>query len=549
MTDITIKARLYLILVTVIGGFAVIGSISLYQADRFNRKIQADYALLETGMQTLVAIQAANVAFKTQVQEWKNILIRGNDPGQFDKYRKGFEQAESQFAGYLAQAQNRMQAAGSPFAADISLLLGSHRELGEKYRAALSRFDGSDAESGKKVDRLVVGMDRGTTDNLNRLVAAFEADQRNLLDSQTKTARDEFLQIRNLQLSIFLALISVCGALVWFTSWHISRQVNACRHTVAEISNTRNLSLRMAATGRDEISEIGSSVNALLQILQDAIARIKHSADAVAKYAHDMSESAAVLSNSVGQQQAATGEMAAAVEQMSASIAHISDSSQRANQISGAAYKQSEDGGGALEQTVSAMQSTSGGVLETANVVERVSRQAEEISGILQTIKDVADQTNLLALNAAIEAARAGEQGRGFAVVADEVRTLAEKTTRMTEHITQLVERIRSSARDAVSNIAAVVQGADRNVALAHRAGDAIGEIRDGSLRVVDATNTIATALAEQSVASESIARRVVQIEQMSDENNRAIVRFQGAAKQLDVLAAEMRALAAGFKA
>ncbi|MDT4332095.1 methyl-accepting chemotaxis protein [Methylomonas sp. MED-D] len=549
MANLTIKARLYVILAAAVSGFMLLGLGSLYQIEQIHGKVKEDYSSFESGMHTLVLIQSANIAFKTQVQEWKNILLRGNDAANFEKYSQGFSASESLVGTKLTQALEALRAVGSPFARDIENLLSEHREMGKKYRSALAQFDQADPEAGKKTDALVKGMDRSTTDSINKLVEAFETGQHDRLNRQIQSSQDEFRQIRNTQLAIFAALLVICGSLVLFTALHIARQVADFQQVISGISANRNLTLRMPAAGDDEISAIGKSFNDLLQVWQNAIGQIKRSADSVASYARDMTASVAELSYSVGAQKAATTEMAAAIEEMTASIAHISDSSQNANTISSTSSRQSADGSSVIEKTVSAMQNTSNGVMETAKVVERVGQQSQEISGIVQTIKDVADQTNLLALNAAIEAARAGEQGRGFAVVADEVRTLAEKTTRMTENITQLVDRIQASAQDAVVNIGKVVQGVDQNVALAHQAGEAIGGIREGSIRVVDATNTIATALAEQSVVSESIASKVAAIELMSNKNNDSLARLKDAAGRMDTLAGDMRAMASQFKA
>jgi methyl-accepting chemotaxis protein len=216
--------------------------------------------------------------------------------------------------------------------------------------------------------------------------------------------------------------------------------------------------------------------------------------------------------------------------------------------ISNKSGEHSTRGGEIIHKTTSEMAQIAETVRQTSHTIEELGQHSNQISSIVQVIKDVADQTNLLALNAAIEAARAGEQGRGFAVVADEVRKLAERTSKATDEISQMIGSIQSSAHAAVTGMGSTVRQVDGGVALARQAGDAINQIKEGSGQVVVVVNDISAALAEQSAASNDIAVHVEKVAQMSEENSAAASKSASEASQLEALADTMRASVSRFK-
>jgi methyl-accepting chemotaxis protein len=257
------------------------------------------------------------------------------------------------------------------------------------------------------------------------------------------------------------------------------------------------------------------------------------------------SERSAVSS---GEQSSAAEAMAAAIEEMTVSINHINDS------MNGALDKVREAGASAdtgvqvMARSSAEMDTIAANVVDTSGAINRLGEQSESISIILQVIKDVADQTNLLALNAAIEAARAGEQGRGFAVVADEVRKLAERTTSSTKQIADLVGSMHTSGREAVSRMASVSDKVSSGKKFSDTAVDHMNEIRGSAKNVVIAINDISAALNEQSSTAQSIAQQVEAVATLSEANNQTATETASVANDLDVFAASLRQAVSQFK-
>jgi methyl-accepting chemotaxis protein len=229
-------------------------------------------------------------------------------------------------------------------------------------------------------------------------------------------------------------------------------------------------------------------------------------------------------------------------------IGQISDSAGEAQGLSRQSEELSRQGGGVIRSAADEMGKIADSVEASSAIIASLERQSQEIAAVVNVIKEIADQTNLLALNAAIEAARAGEQGRGFAVVADEVRKLAERTSLSTQEIAVTVGKIQDGTRDAVQSMVAGVEQVRAGTDLAQQAGSSIVEIESGARRVVGVVNDISGSLREQSAASNEIARNVEQIATMVEANNAAAATAAAAAQELEQLAKGLSASVASFR-
>ena len=297
-----------------------------------------------------------------------------------------------------------------------------------------------------------------------------------------------------------------------------------------------DLSVEIPVANTDSTSLL-AAMKVMQSNLQKLIGEIQTNADMVASAAKKMTIAAEDVAWSSNQQSASSQEIAAAMEQLTVSINLMSDSANRAQTISGDSELLMNETSGVVSEAVNRIAKIATVVEQASQTVRTLGQESENVSKIVLVIKEVADQTNLLALNAAIEAARAGEQGRGFAVVADEVRKLAERTTQSTQEITTMISSMQSSARDAVTCIEDAVANVNEGVILTKRVGESVSRLGASSHEVKGVIIDVSSALREQNAASNEIARNVEQIAQTIERNSGAVGEVAKAATELQQLA------------
>ena len=282
-------------------------------------------------------------------------------------------------------------------------------------------------------------------------------------------------------------------------------------------------------------------MNRLLERLQDNLQSVSRAATQVAQSAETMSDASKLVADTSEAQSAAASDMAASMEELTVSINHVGDRATHTRERVASAGNLATEGESVVGKAVGDIDTIAESVSASAEIINRLEAQSQSIATVVNVIKDVADQTNLLALNAAIEAARAGEQGRGFAVVADEVRKLAERTEKSTHEITNTIGVMRTGAQEASTSMHGAVEKVSASVARAGGARDLIRQIGEGSREAAGMVGEITDAIHEQSSASTAVAQSVERIAQMAEQSTAAARDSAKTAERLNALAHEMR--------
>ncbi len=298
----------------------------------------------------------------------------------------------------------------------------------------------------------------------------------------------------------------------------------------------------------DEIGELVGAMNAMQASLTGVIQQVTSSAEHVASASEEISASATQQSQGVTVQKDQTQQVATAMHEMASSVGQISEGSSRAAEAAQKASQAAEGGGRIVEQTLDHIQSIAASVSETAQKIEALGKSSDQIGKIIGVIDDIADQTNLLALNAAIEAARAGEQGRGFAVVADEVRKLAERTSTATKEIAGMIEGIQQETHSAVEAMQAGTEKVESGVETTRQAGESLRAIIASASQVGEMVTQIATAAHQQTSVTEEVNRNLEQIAKVTAETATGAQESAKACQGLSNLAFDLQNVVGQFK-
>ena len=282
--------------------------------------------------------------------------------------------------------------------------------------------------------------------------------------------------------------------------------------------------------------------------LKGIIAKVSHSTEELSDSADSIAQIAEQTARFATSQQSSTQTMAAAIEELVVSISHLSDNATHADELSKVSANTLEEGSGVIKETLDSIENISTTVGEAASTISELNGHTQQISEIIGVIRSIADQTNLLALNAAIEAARAGEQGRGFAVVADEVRNLASRSAASTQQITGMISKIQSGADASIRSMETTVNNVSRGVSLANQTGEAISSIRSHASNLTGLMGEISHTLREQSTAANEVVSTVGNITSLSEQSGDAARHVSQEAAKLKQLSRVLRQEMGHFK-
>ncbi len=355
--------------------------------------------------------------------------------------------------------------------------------------------------------------------------------------------------MRSYMLTAATISIGIASLLAIFIGRRIARGVKRVAVAINEISQgDGDLTQRVSVQSKDETGELANAFNVFVGKIHNLIVEVASATHEVAGAATQIAAGSEEMAIGMQKQSDQATQVSSAIEEMSASVSEVACKSNEASQNAEQAGEQAQEGGDVVGQSVQGMKDIADVVSESADAINELGKRGEQIGQIIEVINDIADQTNLLALNAAIEAARAGEHGRGFAVVADEVRKLADRTTKATEEIGDSIQAIQSETSLAVQRMSTGTDRVDAGVKLAEKAGQSLDEIVGSASSVSSMIRSIAAASEEQSAAAEQVSSSIQSINAVSSEAAEGANQAATAAAQLSNKAEQLQLLVGQFK-
>lgn len=440
----------------------------------------------------------------------------------------------------------------------IAIKVIRRAEVRDELKAILAQWAHYDQES-RNLIKLAETDAKAASDRLTPLYAQefkpFQAALEKFIGTRRDEAVEGIAQAEAVLSRTYWAVILLLGSVSVIIVTIVFMLSRTLRAALAGIQQQLiplrqgDLTQRLPENTKDELGDIASGVNAFVSELQSIVHRTRDRSNQLAESAQQLASASAALLQSSTQQSDATSTVATSVEQFSTSVDQVAINATQAQQKANMSGALAQSGGTEVLSAVAEIRHIEKIVSEAVVQMESLGQQTKGIGRIVNVIKEVADQTNLLALNAAIEAARAGEAGRGFAVVADEVRKLAERTSASTHEITAMISAIQQSTETMTGMMKTGNELVVHGMKQIGHAGDSMRQITNSSNEVVGAISEISVLLSEQRIAGAEIAKNVERIARMTEQGRNTASDVSSAAEQLELLANELQQQVEAFKA
>ena len=389
--------------------------------------------------------------------------------------------------------------------ADIVALLNNYRQAFLNLAEQQQRL-GYSAEQG------IQGQMRATVHQVNS-----KLDRLIVASQQENEAHSRFVFVTALTIFVWITILVL--ALAWYISRKIHRSIKQLKLAMEQVASSQDLTMSAPDQGNDELAEMARVFNKMLANFRRLISEVNQSVTTVNSATINLAQNIEMTNQGVNTQVQETDLVATAVIEMVATVEEIANNTSQAAERAELANTNAVQGQQSVSQTLSQIELLSSKLSDSELVVQELAQDSETIGTVLDVIRGIAEQTNLLALNAAIEAARAGEQGRGFAVVADEVRTLASRTQESTQEIENIIESLRRRTKTIVQQMSDCRQQGQNSAAQASSAGELLQEIAGGVATISDMNTAIATAIHQQSLVAADVNKHVINIRDVTEQS------------------------------
>ncbi|WP_102796018.1 methyl-accepting chemotaxis protein [Bowmanella denitrificans] len=456
------------------GGILLVGLFAEYGISLLASEIKQYDHLMQQEVSATTLSDGINLNFKRQVQEWKNVLLRGHDKGKRDKY----------WASFMDYHQRIERSSDEFLALDIDDNLKqqmrefkrTHQQLLGQYQKGLQAYiqAGLDHKAG---DAAVTGIDRAPTQQLEQLGAQLHDY---ILEQSRKTDAAARQATLISSIGILLAILVIGLMTAWFMNAKVVRPLTTLINHLRDVSRGQ-LDKQLIIYSEDEIGRMSKAIEILRKNTLSICQGLDNTQRDLDKVCYSLVDSAGAISQGVTEQNHGTNSVQQSVQNLVEMADGIAINAHQAEDAAQQANQSADESIQVMQQTINVITASSAQIQQTAEVIATLDQDARKIGSVLDVIKSIAEQTNLLALNAAIEAARAGEQGRGFAVVADEVRTLAARTQQSTEEIQQMIANVQRGANSAVN---AIEQGREQT-------GQSVEQVHQANQKLQDVTSSV----------------------------------------------------------
>ncbi|WP_445778167.1 methyl-accepting chemotaxis protein [Shewanella sp.] len=386
-------------------------------------------------------------------------------------------------------------------------------------------------------------------EGLTKGITAYKANKVDEFSLTIKEASDRSEHSLYLTLSIGLALLVLMAIATISIAKAISGSAGDVAQSLGELADGKgNLRHQLTVAGTDELGQVSSNFNRFLRLLAQSIERVVNVTSPLLNSASSLKERMTVATKATKKQSQDAKTVHMSMEEMRHSVNDISHSAQQAAEAAQVAEQEATEGLAVVQRTVRISQELNAGIELASKSINELAKDTESVGSILNVITSIAEQTNLLALNAAIEAARAGEQGRGFAVVADEVRALASKTADATKEIRNVLDKLKVAAESSVSTMGGAIAKSSENERFAKDTGEALSSIQSKIVSINSMNTHIASATEQQSLVAAQVANNVVEMNASFEQTLGILAEVQDISQGLDGFANELSNATSQFK-